>query len=247
MMEGFDPLLLFVPHLVMWRVTEKLLHKWIFSEVRDKKLALMVDINGFHVRLGMWLLRVQRGLTAARGLKQKEGQQEARCRRSSLHPAAPGDTEEEERGRRCELAETTKNNASSSLCSSQHSLRWQTACNCPFFKQKSPNHPFILHLNSMTCVTCVKKVCGGLENSKITTKFFANQTGNASRLLEKKATVQLQPLPECTWEKLEEKNRLTDVNWQLSRVVWWSQMLFYTLALKNHLACTSLVAPIGSQ
>lgn len=34
--------------------------------------------------------------------------------------------------------------------------------------------------------------------------------------------MQLQPLPECTWEKLEgekkKKPRLMDVNWQLSRV-----------------------------
>lgn len=29
-----------------------------------------------------------------------------------------------------------------------------------------------------------------------------NVAGNAGRLFKKEATVQLQPLPECTWEKL---------------------------------------------
>lgn len=68
----------------------------------------------------MWLLRLWGGLTAASGLEQKEGQQEATRRRFSPHPAAPGDTEEE-RGRRREFTDTTENNASSSLGSS-HAL-----------------------------------------------------------------------------------------------------------------------------
>lgn len=34
-----------------------------------------------------------------------------------------------------------------------------------------------------------------------------NVAANASRLFKKEATVQLQPLPECTWEKLGEKKK----------------------------------------
>lgn len=80
---------------------------YTFNGKELEKKALLLIINpdrAVRSVRGWW------GLTAARCLKQKEGQEEATRRRFSPHPAAPGDTEEE-KGQR-ELPDKTENSAS---------------------------------------------------------------------------------------------------------------------------------------